>query len=144
MSQDPKMQSLSQEIVSFLHHRVFRNSHFKSLEEYQHVYDSALKDPELFWGSKAKEHLRWDQSFNKVLEWNASFSEMVFGWKAGTPQLQCSDKFKGTSTWGKKALIWEGENGEIRNFTYEQLAILTQKTTNALKTLLVSEKMILS
>ncbi len=47
----------------------------------------------------------------------------------------CLDKYQGTEVAGRKALIWEGEEGQVRALTYAQLFRQVNKTANALRSL---------
>ncbi len=47
----------------------------------------------------------------------------------------CLDKYLGTPTEGRTALIWEGEEGGTRSLTYGELARLVNQAANALRAL---------
>lgn len=102
----------------------------KSLAEYEELYQKAEKDPEGFWAGVAKE-LHWHKPWSKVLEWKLPDAKWFVGAETNLA-YNCLDRFKGTPTWQKRALLWEGEPGEQKSFTYEALAYEVQKFANVL------------
>ncbi|MGA2035474.1 MAG: acetate--CoA ligase, partial [Thermoguttaceae bacterium] len=105
----------------------------RSIEDYQRLWDEAARDPEGFWGRLAQE-LHWFQPYSKVLEWN----EPVASWFVGGQTnacYNCLDLHLATPRADKTALIWEGEPGEVRSFTYRQLQSEVCKFANVLKKL---------
>jgi acetyl-CoA synthetase len=110
-----------------------RNAHIKSLEDYERVYREAEADPEAFWGRIASE-LHWFRPWDKVLEWDAPWARWFVGGQINI-SYNCLDRH--TRTWrrNKAAIIWEGEPGEVRTFTYQQLLTEVSKFANVLKSL---------
>ncbi len=108
-------------------------AHIKSLEEYQQIYDEAAKDPEAFWASAA-EGLHWFKKWDTVLEWNEPHAKWFVG---GTTNVayNCLDRHLETWRKNKAAFIWEGEPGETRTITYQQLHTEVSKFSNVLKKL---------
>ncbi len=94
-------------------------AHIGSLAEYQKMWDEAAGDIEGFWGRLASE-LHWFKPFSKVLEWNEPFAKWFVGGQTNV-SYNCLDAHLGTPTQNKAALIWEGEPGEKRTLTYQQL-----------------------
>ena len=109
-------------------------SHIKSMEEYRELYERAQSDPEQFWGELALKELSWFQPFSKTLEWNPPFAQWFTG---GTINAcyNCVDRHLATDRKTKPALIWEGEPGDSKIFTYEQLHEAVSKFANVLKRL---------
>src|SRR5580704_16254421 len=103
-------------ISSFQHEtRVFRPSkefsakaHIKSLAQYRKLYNESVKSPEKFWAKQAKDELVWFKPWKKVLEWKEPFAKWFLGGQLNVSH-NCLDKFLGTPTANKAALIWEGE-----------------------------------
>ncbi len=108
-------------------------AHIKGLEEYERIYREAESDPEKFWGRVARE-LHWFQTWDKVLEWDAPWAKWFVGGRINL-SYNCLDRHVSTSRRNKAALIWEGEPGEIRTLTYQQLLTEVSKFANALKSL---------
>ena len=105
----------------------------RSMAEYEALYEEADRDPEGFWGKIAGE-LDWFEPFTKVLEWDCPWAKWFTGGKLNLSH-NCLDRH--TATWrkNKAAIIWEGEPGEIRTLTYQQLLSEVSKCANVLKSL---------
>ncbi len=112
----------------------FRESaHIKSLEDYERIYREAEADPEKFWGDVA-ENLHWFRRWEKVLQWDAPWAKWFVGGQINL-SYNCLDRHCSSWRRNKAALIWEGEPGEIRTLTYQQLLTEVCRFANALKTL---------
>ena len=104
-----------------------------SLETYREMAAAAKHDPDAFWGDAARRELHWFEPFHTVLDW----SEPPFArwFEGGTTNLSynCLDRHLEGAKAEKTALIWEGEPGDVRRFTYRQLHAEVCKAANALK-----------
>ncbi|ABX08961.1 acetate--CoA ligase [Prochlorococcus marinus] len=138
MSSDP-----SESIESVLNEeRVFDPSpdvadeaRISSLSQYKMMVDQAREDPEKFWGEAARKELHWFEPFNQVLDWsNPPFAKWFSGGKTNI-SFNCLDRQIQNGNGDKEAIIWEGEPGEIRRFTYKQLHQEVCRAANALKDL---------
>jgi len=107
------------------------NAHIKSFEEYEEIYKLAAEDPEAFWASVA-ENLHWFKKWDKVLEWNEPHSEWFVGGRINA-SYNCLDRHLETHRKNKAAIIWEGEPGETRTLTYQQLHRQVSKFANVMK-----------
>src|SRR2546423_609309 len=110
-----------------------RNAYIKSMAEYQQLYQAAEADPEKFWSEIAQE-LHWFAPWTKVLEWNLPWAKWFVGGKINL-SYNCLDRHMSTARRNKTAILWEGEPGEVRTLTYEQLLSEVCKFANALKSL---------
>lgn len=108
-------------------------AHIKSKEEYERIYKEAKADPERFWEGIAKD-LHWFKPWNKVLEWNAPWAKWFVGGKTNL-SYNCLDRHVQTWRKNKAALIWEGEPGDSRTLTYQQLLSEVEKFANVLNVL---------
>jgi acetyl-CoA synthetase len=108
-----------------------KNAHVKSLAEYEAIYKKAEADPEAFWADAAKD-LHWFKPWTKVLEWDAPWAKWFVGAECNI-SYNCLDRHVTTWRKNKAALIWEGEPGEIRTYTYNQLYVEVQRFANVLK-----------
>jgi acetyl-CoA synthetase len=108
-------------------------AHIKSMAEYERLYEEADHDPEAFWGNIARE-LDWFESWTKVLEWNVPWAKWFVGGKLNLSH-NCLDRHAGTWRRNKAAIVWEGEPGETRTLTYQQLLSEVSKCANVLKSL---------
>ncbi|HUE70961.1 MAG TPA: acetate--CoA ligase [Pirellulaceae bacterium] len=103
-----------------------------SMQAYEELYERAKNDPEKFWGDLAKEELHWFKPFTKVLEWNEPFAKWFVGGQTNV-SYNCLDAHLKTWRRNKAALIWEGEPGDQRTLTYQQLHREVCKFASALK-----------
>ena len=104
-----------------------------SLAAYRALWKEAAADPEAFWGKLAAE-LHWFKPFDKVLEWKEPFARWFVNGKTNV-SYNCLDKHLGTPRQNKAALIWEGEPGDQRTLTYQQLHRETARFAGVLKKL---------
>jgi acetyl-CoA synthetase len=106
-----------------------------SLAAYRALCARAEADPDGFWGDLARGELHWFEPFDTVLDWsNPPFARWFEG---GTTNLSfnCLDRHLDGPRADKTALIWEGEPGDTRTFSYRQLHAEVCKAANALKAL---------
>jgi len=110
-----------------------KHAHIKSMQEYEAIWKRSIEDPEGFWGEIAKEFV-WFEPWKKVLEWKEPFARWFVGAKTNIT-FNCLDRHLTTWRKNKAALIWEGEPGDSRIFTYQQLHYEVCRFANALKEL---------
>jgi acetyl-CoA synthetase len=103
-----------------------------SLEQYRDLYQQSIQDPESFWGKQASELLLWRQKWDTVLKWEAPFAQWFVGGKLNVSE-NCLDRHLNGPRRNKAAIIWEGEPGEVRTLTYQQLHREVCKFANVLK-----------
>jgi len=111
-----------------------QKAHIKSLEEYKKLYEKSIKDPEGFWGEQAQ-NLEWFKKWDKVLDYSFG-DEIYIKWFQGgkiNVTVNCLDRHLKTARKNKVALIWEGEPGDSRKYTYQQLYEEVCKFANVLK-----------
>ncbi|MEJ7860243.1 MAG: acetate--CoA ligase [Pyrinomonadaceae bacterium] len=106
-------------------------AHVKSFEEYEQIYKKAAEDPEAFWASVA-ENLHWFKKWDTILKWQEPHAEWFVGGKINA-SYNCVDRHLQTHRKNKAAIIWEGEPGEVRTLTYQQLHRQVSKFANVLK-----------
>ncbi len=97
------------------------------------AYRRAEQDPEAYWAGWAEE-LDWFERWNQVLDWNPPHAKWFVGGKLNVA-YNCLDRHLDTDRRTKTALIWEGEPGDTRTYTYEELHREVGKAANALKQL---------
>ena len=97
------------------------------------IYDRAAKDPEGFWAGMAKE-LHWFKPWEKVLQWDPPFAQWFVGGKLNV-SYNCLDRHLDGPRRNKAALIWEGEPGDWKVYTYWDLHREVCRFANALKSL---------
>jgi acetyl-CoA synthetase len=103
-----------------------------SMKAYDELYDRAKGDIEKFWGDLARQELHWFKPFTKVLQWNEPFAKWFVGGQTNA-SYNCLDAHLTTPRRNKAALIWEGEPGDRRTLTYQQLHHEVCKFANVLK-----------
>lgn len=99
---------------------------------YEKLYGEAKADPEAFWGKLAREELHWFKPFTKVLEWQEPVAKWFVGGQTNA-SYNCLDAHLATSRRNKAAILWEGEPGDQRTLTYQQLHREVCKFANVLK-----------
>ena len=108
-------------------------SRVPSLDIYQKMVDQAKTDPDKFWGDLAKQELHWFRPFDNVLNWsNPPFARWFEGGKTNI-SFNCLDRHLDNSTADKEALLWEGEIGDVKRYTYRELHMEVCRAANALK-----------
>jgi acetyl-CoA synthetase len=113
------------------------SAHIKNIAEYEAAYREAADHPEKFWGKIAAE-LHWFKPWDKVLEWQAPWAKWFSGGLINL-SYNCLDRHVATWRKNKAAIIWEGEPGEVRTLTYQQLLREVSKFANVLKSLGVNK-----
>jgi len=108
-------------------------THIKNREEYDRIYAESVKDPEKFWGGIASD-LHWFKKWDTVLEWNVPWAKWFAGGQINL-SYNCLDRHVKSWRRNKAALIWEGEPGDSRTLTYQQLLVEVEKFSNVLKDL---------
>jgi acetyl-CoA synthetase len=110
----------------------------KSMDEYERLRAEAASDPDAFWARMAEEELHWFKRWDKVLNWEPPHAEWFVN---GTTNVSynCLDRHLSTERRTKTALLWEGEPGEQRAFTYEELHREVCRFANVLKKLGVAK-----
>ena len=104
-----------------------KNAWIKSPE----IYEEALRDTESFWAKAAKE-LDWFKPWSKVLDWNPPDSQWFVGGKINV-SYNCLDRHVKTWRKNKVAIFWEGEPGDKRTLTYNDLYREVNQFANVLK-----------
>ena len=108
-------------------------AHISSIEQYEQLYQEAADDPEGFWARIATD-LHWFKPWEKVLEWETPWAKWFVGGELNL-SYNCLDRHVTTWRKNKAAFIWEGETGEVRTLTYNQLLSEVSKFANVLKSL---------
>jgi acetyl-CoA synthetase len=130
---------MSQNIESHLvENRLFKppadfakKARIKSMAQYRAMYRESMDRPDKFWAREASE-LLWRQKWTKILEWKLPFARWFIGGKLNVSE-NCLDRHLAGPRRNKAAIIWEGEPGEKRTLTYQQLHHEVCKFANVLK-----------
>ncbi len=109
-----------------------------SAAERDRLAEWAEKDPEGFWAHHA-EALHWFKKWDTVLDSsNPPFFKWFVGGKTNV-SYNCLDRHLAGAHRNKAAIIWEGEPGDTRTLTYQQLHHQVCKFANGLKKLGVAK-----
>jgi acetyl-CoA synthetase len=104
------------------------------IKEYETLYQKSLEDPQGFWAERAGE-LEWFRKWDTVLDdSNPPFYKWFSG---GLTNIVYNALDRHLKTWRKNklALIWEGEPGDVRTFSYFALHREVCKFANVLRSM---------
>jgi acetyl-CoA synthetase len=97
------------------------------------IWDKAAADPEAYWADRA-ERLHWFRRWDTVMEWKPPHVKWFLGGKLNIT-YNALDRHLAGARRNKAAIVWEGEDGEVRTVTYQQLHREVCKFANVLKSL---------
>ncbi|HEY3967281.1 MAG TPA: AMP-binding protein, partial [Planctomycetaceae bacterium] len=126
--------SVLQETRTFAPSREFSAAaHIQSEADYERMWTKGKDDPAGFWGELASQ-LDWFKKWDKVLEGEMPNTKWFVGGKLNA-SYNCLDRHLSTWRKNKAAIIWEGEPGDTRVLTYQDLHREVSKFANVLKKL---------
>jgi acetyl-CoA synthetase len=102
-----------------------------SKAQYEKMHLKSLEKPDKFWAQQAEE-LDWFKKWRKVLSWKPPFAEWFLGGRLNVSH-NCLDRHVESWRRNKAAIIWEGEPGDKRVLTYQQLFSEVCRFANVLK-----------
>jgi acetyl-CoA synthetase len=136
-------QSLNEPITWRPNEEYLRRSRLRRFMErhgvtsYADLLARANADPAWFWDAVSDDlGLVWQRPYTQVMDtsrgvsWTTWYTGGQFNYVA-----TALDKHASGPNAAKAALIWEGEDGEVRRYTYAELLALTNQTANALASL---------
>jgi len=104
------------------------------IKEYDALYESSLADRQAFWAKEAG-NLNWFKPWDKILdESNKPFYKWFVGGKINIIH-NAIDRHLNNWRRNKLAMIWEGEPGDLRTFSYHALNREVSKFANVLKSM---------
>ncbi|MBK3518783.1 acetate--CoA ligase [Carboxylicivirga sp. N1Y132] len=105
---------------------------YATIQSYDDLYDESIADRETFWANEAK-RLDWYKPWDKVLDDSRHpFYKWFVGGKTNIIQ-NAIDRHLKTATRNKLALIWEGEPGDLKTYSYHALNREVAEFANILK-----------
>jgi acetyl-CoA synthetase len=123
MANDQDIYRPSEDIVNASH-----------VPDYDALRAEAAADPAAFWEQRARE-LDWYRPWDKVLDDSkAPFYKWFVGAKTNVV-LNALDRHQNTAMRNKLALVWEGEDGTLRTFSYFALNREVCQFANILKSM---------
>ncbi|WP_395155255.1 acetate--CoA ligase [Ilumatobacter sp.] len=98
------------------------------------LYEEAKADDEAFWARQASELVEWFEPWDTVLDWQLPYAKWFEG---GTLNVahNCLDRHVNAGNGERVAIHWEGEPGDTRTMTYQDLLDEVSQFSNALKDL---------
>lgn len=97
------------------------------------IYEQAAANPEAFWAEQAQ-NLTWFKPFSQTLDWDPPHAKwFADGTLNATYNLV--DRHREGARKNKAAIIWEGEPGDSKVFTYEMLGREVDKAAHMLSRL---------
>jgi acetyl-CoA synthetase len=97
------------------------------------LHEQAEQDLEGFWAEQA-ERLHWMKPWERVLDWDLPFAKWFVGGQLNVSD-NCLDRHVEAGGGDKVAYHWEGEPGDARTVTYEELRDDVARFANALKSI---------
>jgi len=101
--------------------------------DYERAYAEFQADPVGFWERQAH-HLDWFQPWETVREWDYPYARWFVGARLNITH-NCLDRHVADHRRNKVALIWRGDEGEERIFTYYKLWREVNRFANGLRSL---------
>ena len=97
------------------------------------IYERAAQDPAAFWAGLAEE-LHWFRPWDSVLDWQPPFARWFVGGQLNAA-YNCLDRHIAAGRRNKAAIVWEGEPGDWKVYTYFDLYREVCQFANGLKSL---------
>jgi acetyl-CoA synthetase len=110
-----------------------RQAHLRGMADYQRLWDEAAKDPDRYWGDRAREELFWKEPFRTVLDWKPPHARWFVEGRTNLT-YNCLDRHLDKRR-DKPAILFEGEPGDRRRITYGELSAEVNRLANGLKSL---------
>ncbi|XPF92566.1 acetate--CoA ligase [Colwellia sp. RE-S-Sl-9] len=105
-----------------------------NVSDYEAMYNYSINDREGFWAEQA-ETLDWYKKWDSVLDdSNAPFYKWFDGGEINIVH-NAVDRHLENANRNKMAIIWEGENGQVRNYSYNGLNREVCQFANVLKSM---------
>src|SRR5690606_3321267 len=91
----------------------------KSKADYERLYKESLESPDTFYERETGD-LVFRKPWSKLTEGQFPFVKWFVGAELNASE-SCLDRHLSTPTRDKRAIVWEGEPGEVRTLTYAEL-----------------------
>jgi len=133
MSIDKNITSVLKEHRLFAPPEAFAKAAHITTADHARLTEWAKRDPDGFWAEQART-LHWFKTWEKVLDWSGAPHATWFVGGQLNASYNCLDRHL-AARGNKAAIIWEGEPGDSRTLTYQQLHHEVCKFANGLKSL---------
>jgi acetyl-CoA synthetase len=127
------IQSVQQESRLFAPSKEFVERANISPQEAARLRALGRDHPDELWRELA-DLVHWETPFHTVSQWSEPFAKFYLGGKLNV-SYNCLDRHLTTHRRHKAAIIWEGEPGEVKTLTYQQLHQEVCRLANGLKSL---------
>jgi acetyl-CoA synthetase len=108
-----------------------RSTSIGSNEAFQELLKQSQEDPATFWDSAARE-LVWYEPWNETISGNLPDFRFFTG-GISNPSVNLLDRHIENGAGNRTALIWEGENGDSKFYTYTTLLAEVNRFANVLR-----------
>ncbi len=102
------------------------------MEGYLDLYRRAENDPDAFWAEVAEREIHWFEKWSQVLDWKPPTARWFVGARTNVA-YNCLDRHIATHRKNKVAILFEGEPGDQRFLTYQELHRLVVRFASVLK-----------
>ena len=112
-----------------------KNAWIKNIDEYERLYKRSVEDPEGYWAERAEDALVWTKKWDKVLEWSFEPTPFIKWFQGGelNASYNCLDRWVEAGLGDKPAIIFEGDPGDTKTYTYKELLDEVSRFANVLK-----------
>jgi len=128
------IESVLNEVRSFNPPAAFARHAHPNAAELRALYEQAADDPQEFWAARAREQLTWHKPFSVTLDESSAPNYRWFTDGELNVAHNCLDVHLGQRG-DKPAIVFEGEQGDVRRLSYRQLHEEVCRAANALKSL---------
>ena len=108
-----------------------RSTSIGSNEDFQELLKLSQEDPAAFWDTAARE-LDWYEPWNETISGQLPDFRFFSGGICN-PSVNLLDRHIANGAGNRTALIWEGENGDTKFYTYNMLLAEVNRFANVLK-----------
>ena len=125
----------SREVIDATTMSAFLRAH--ELADFDALLARADADPPWFWDALLHFfEVRFSRPYTQVLDTSGGieWAKWCVGGETNLV-LNCLDRHRDTPVWQRDAIVWEGENGTQRRWTYAELAAETARLAGALRAL---------
>ncbi len=127
MTTDKTIEVLSTQGRRFAATKEFsEKAHIGDIAEYESLYEESVDfngdGMEKFWSRMALDFLSWSKPWSDIVRWD--FTKPKVEWFVGgklNAAYNCLDRHMDTPIAEKTAIIWEGDGGEVKKYTYREL-----------------------
>ncbi|MET0280600.1 MAG: acetate--CoA ligase [Steroidobacteraceae bacterium] len=112
----------------------FASHAYPDEEVLQRLHEQASSDPEGFWAEQARSNLHWHKPFTRTLDASAAPNYRWFTGGEVNVSYDCIDTHLQESR-DRTAIVFEAENGSVRELTFGQLHGEIGRFANALRAL---------